>query len=192
LHTNRDTNPHLEPNPELFAKVIEFPRFAAIPLFQNSELAEPVVDRPRIVEAPEVLPPPPALGGILIEPYRNPALGECGEVDALSSRASIARRLLAACVDGLIVASAVTFFAAIFVRVNLVSLNLGFNPIPNWNYVRGSILMSGAALAVVSIPLWMAYQFLFVVYSGSTPGLRVAKSEIARFDGQPLDRAQRH
>jgi uncharacterized RDD family membrane protein YckC len=196
LHTNRDDHQHLEPNPELFAKVIEFPRIAAIPLFQNSELAEPVVYRPRIVEAPEVLPPPPALGGILIEPYRNPALGKRDEVDALSSRASIARRLLAACVDGMIVASALTLFVAIFVRMNLVrlnlvSLNLGFNPISNWNYVRGSILGWGAGLAAVAIPLWMAYQFLFVVYTGSTPGLRIAKSEIAKFDGQPLNRAVR-
>jgi uncharacterized RDD family membrane protein YckC len=191
LHTDRHANQHLEPNPELFAKVIEFPRFAAIPLFQNSELAEPVVDRPRIVEAPEVLPPPPALGGILIEPYRNPALGKRDEVDALSSRVSIARRLLAAGVDGLIVASALTFFAAIFVRLNLVSFNLGFNPISNWNYVREPVLGWGVGLAAVAIPLWMAYQFLFVVYTGSTPGLRIAKSDIARFDGKPIDRSMR-
>jgi uncharacterized RDD family membrane protein YckC len=89
------------------------------------------------------------------------------------------------------VASALTFFAAIFVRLNLVILNLGFNRISNWNYVRGSILLWAAGLAAVAIPLWMAYQFLFVVYTGSTPGLRIAKSEIAKFDGQPLNRAIR-
>ena len=56
--------------PEPSAKVIEFPRSAAIPVFHRSELADPVfdLDRPRIVEAPEVLPPPPALGGMLMEP----------------------------------------------------------------------------------------------------------------------------
>jgi uncharacterized RDD family membrane protein YckC len=37
----------------------------------------------------------------------------------------------------------------------------------------------------------MAYQFLFVVYTGSTPGLRIAKSDIARFDGKPIDRSMR-
>src|SRR5580658_11097381 len=52
------------------ANVIEFPRSAAIPVFRPSDLADPVFDRdrPRIVEVPEILPPPPALGGMLIEP----------------------------------------------------------------------------------------------------------------------------
>src|SRR5580658_7055092 len=55
-------------------KIIEFPRFwtpAPPPL---DELAEPVFDRdrPRILEAPEVVPPLPALGGITIEPAQRP------------------------------------------------------------------------------------------------------------------------
>src|SRR6266404_7078077 len=48
--------------PELFANVIEFPRSAAVPVYHANELAEPIFERPRIVEAPEILPPPPALG----------------------------------------------------------------------------------------------------------------------------------
>src|SRR5208337_1366487 len=60
--------PAEEPSPEPSAKVIEFPRSAAIPVFHPSDLADPVFDRdrPRIVEVPEILPPPPALGGMLI------------------------------------------------------------------------------------------------------------------------------
>ncbi len=50
------THSYLEFAPEPSAKVIEFPRSAAIPVFRASELAEPIFDRPRIVEAPEVLP----------------------------------------------------------------------------------------------------------------------------------------
>src|ERR1700674_3048299 len=55
--------------PEQSAKVIEFPRSAAIPISRPRDLADPVFDydRPRIVEAPEILPPPPALGGMLLE-----------------------------------------------------------------------------------------------------------------------------
>src|SRR5713226_2925590 len=47
----RQTPQQAEPS----AKVIEFPRSAAIPVFHPSELADPVFDcdRPRIVEAPE-------------------------------------------------------------------------------------------------------------------------------------------
>src|SRR5258708_36958243 len=52
---------------EATARVLEFPRLAAPPT-RGEELAEPVMGRPRIVEAAELLPPPPALGGILIEP----------------------------------------------------------------------------------------------------------------------------
>src|SRR6202158_176010 len=62
-----------EPVPEQSAKVIEFPRSAAIPISRPSDLADPVFDydRPRIVEAPEALPPPPALGGMLLDPAQQ-------------------------------------------------------------------------------------------------------------------------
>src|SRR6202521_511273 len=55
---------------EQSAKVIEFPRCAAMPVFHPGDLADPVFDRdrPRIVEVAEILPPPPALGGMLMEP----------------------------------------------------------------------------------------------------------------------------
>ena len=49
---------------ESTARVLEFPRPTEAPVWSD-ELAEPVLDRPRIVEAPELLPPPPAMGGIL-------------------------------------------------------------------------------------------------------------------------------
>src|SRR4029077_21211083 len=51
------------------AKIIEFPRSWTPAAAPFDELAEPVLDRdrPRILEAPEVIPPPPALGGITIE-----------------------------------------------------------------------------------------------------------------------------
>jgi hypothetical protein len=68
-----DPLPNLLDLADVSGKVIEFPRSAAIPEFRTSDLADPVIDRPRIVEAPEVLPPPPALGGMLIEPARNAA-----------------------------------------------------------------------------------------------------------------------
>src|ERR1700681_558551 len=44
----------LDPFLETSAKIIEFPRSAAIPVLHASDLADPVIDRPRIVEAPEV------------------------------------------------------------------------------------------------------------------------------------------
>ena len=43
-------------------KIIEFPRSWTPPPDPLDALAEPIMDRPRILEAPEVVPPPPALG----------------------------------------------------------------------------------------------------------------------------------
>jgi uncharacterized RDD family membrane protein YckC len=161
--------------PEPPAKVIEFPRSAAIPVSWIAELAEPVLDRPRIVEAPEVLPPPPALGGILMEPAtthetnRSPA-------DFPQSSASIPQRLLAGLMDSLILGTALAAFAAIFVRFNPARV-----PLP---------MLIGGVLAV-SVWLWAVYQFLFVVYTGSTPGLRISRLRLVRFDGSPAGRRVR-
>ncbi len=51
--------------PDTSARILEFPRPTAAWL---DELAEPVMERPRILEVPDLEPPPPALGGISIEP----------------------------------------------------------------------------------------------------------------------------
>jgi uncharacterized RDD family membrane protein YckC len=190
------------PAPES-AKIIEFPRSAALPVFHPSDLADPVVDRnrPRIVEAPEILPPPPALGGMLIEPadreLTDPRIGFPAAVPS----ASIARRLLAALVDGVIVATALTGCAAIFLRVN-PSISPIHAALPLLaEAARAATTLGGAAratlaaatltAAAVAFLLWAAYEFCFVVYTGSTPGLRIARLRIAGFDGSPLHRRAR-
>jgi uncharacterized RDD family membrane protein YckC len=172
--------------PEQSAKVIEFPRSAAIPVFHPSDLADPVfdLDRPRIVEAPEILPPPPALGGMLIEPAHQEPADRRADVPSAVPSASIARRALAALVDGVILTTALTAVAAIFLHLN-PSLNPSVNPI------RGPLLVLAAALGVVAVLLWVAYEFFFVVYTGSTPGLRAARLRLAAFDGSPLNRRAR-
>ncbi len=180
-------NPYSDQAPEQSGRIIAFPRSAAIPVFRSSGLADPVFDhsRPRIVEAPEILPPPPALGGMLIEPaHREPIDTRSGE--SPSASVSIARRLLAALVDGAILAMAVTAFAAIFLH-----LNPNLNPSPNLFlnpsllHVRESLPLL-AGFGVVAIALWAAYEFLFVVYTGTTPGLRAARLRLTSFDGSPL------
>ena len=168
--------PPAEPEPEPFAKVIEFPRSAAIPIFHASLLADPIFDRPRIVEAPEVVLAPPALGGILIEPAPRAVTDPRAGREARIQSASIPRRLLATSLDALILAVALSAFAAIFLR---------FNP------VRGSIPSLAGAAAVIAALLWMAYQFVFVAYTGSTPGLRTARLTLTKFDGSTVQRRTR-
>ena len=193
-----------EQTSEPSAKVIEFPRSAAIPVFHPSDLADPVFDsdRPRIVEAPEILPPPPALGGMLIEPAHQESADRRSENPIVCRSASIARRTLAAFVDGVVVATALAAFAAIFIRLNPIlnsSLNSSLNPVrgPLSLFARPMLsapmpmLMFAGALAAVAVLLWVAYEFLFVVYTGSTPGLRAARLQLAEFDGAPLKRSSR-
>jgi uncharacterized RDD family membrane protein YckC len=169
-----------DPGPS--AKVIEFPRSAAIPVIGPNELADAIFDRPRIVEAPEMLPPPPALGGMLIEPARQEPVNrrEGADCPLPSAAASIARRSLAALVDGVVLTTGLASFAAIFLRLN-----------PGLNRVRLPLPMLAATLGVVAVLLWTAYEFLFVVYTGSTPGLRAARLRLAAFDGSPPTRRLR-
>jgi len=180
-----------EQSPEQSAKVIEFPRSAAIPVFRPSDLADPVFDRdrPRIVEVPEILPPPPALGGMLIEPVPQESsdtrAGAGFPLSSASPSASIARRALAGLVDGAVLGTALAAFAAIVLRLN-PSLNPVRGPLPT---LAGRTL--AGALGAVAVLLGAAYEFLFVVYTGSTPGLRAARLRLAAFDGSPLNRRSR-
>jgi len=176
---------------QLALNVIEFPRSAAIPVFHPSSLADPILDRPRIVEAPEVVPPPPALGGILIEPVEQPAVDRRATADCLVQVAPIPRRMLAMAVDGLIVLTALCAFAAIFLRFNPVRGPLPLlDPSAPTGGAPGTPLLAGIAGAVAAL-LWIAYQFLFVVYIGATPGLRAARLRLLQFDGSPVSRRTR-
>jgi uncharacterized RDD family membrane protein YckC len=161
--------------PNASAKIIAFPRSAAIPDPWIPELAEPVRDRPRILEVPEVLPPPPALGGILIEAAVAKEENRTG-ADFPQSSASLTQRWLAGLVDSLILGTALAAFAAIFLRLNPEG-----PPLP--------LLLAG--FLAVAVLLWAAYQFLFVVYTGSTPGLHVLRLRLVRFDGSPAGRRAR-
>jgi uncharacterized RDD family membrane protein YckC len=100
--------------------------------------------------------------------------------DAPAASASLSRRALAVLLDGIVLVTALAAFAAIFLRVN---------PNPSALDLPRPIL--AAALASVATLLWMAYQFSFVVYTGSTPGLRIARLRLAAFDGSALTRSLR-
>jgi len=163
-------------SPEPLAKIIEFPRSAAIPIVHATPLADTIFDRPRIVEAPEIVLPAPALGGILIEPAQSETPDRSAGGESLIPAASIPRRLLATGVDAAILAAALSGFAAIFLR---------FNP------VRGPLPLLAGVAGVLAVLLWMSYQFLFIVYIGSTPGLRAAGLKLTKFDGSPVRRSTR-
>jgi uncharacterized RDD family membrane protein YckC len=160
---------------EATARVLEFPRLAEAPR-RGEELADPVMGRPRIVEAPELLPPPPALGGILIEPVAAVENDRIPGLDVPLQSSAFSRRLLAGMVDVVVVATALAAFAYIFFRIN--------GSVPPWRIAAES------AVAVLAL-LWPAYQYAFLVFSKTTPGLWLSKLEVTRFDGAPASRTLR-
>jgi uncharacterized RDD family membrane protein YckC len=159
-------------------KLIEFPRSWTPPPAPFDELAEPVIDRrrPRILEAPEVVPPPPALGGITIETAQRPETEKRPGIDIPLQSAPLARRIFAAALDGLVIAAACTLFAFIFWKLTAI------------RPPRLEIMALAAGLCAF---FWAGYQYLLVVYSGTTPGLLLARLELARFDGSPASRRLR-
>ena len=157
---------------EATARVLEFPRPGTLP-FNRDELAEPVNDRPRIVEAPDLLPPPPALGGMMIEPAREPEPERQPGVDMPLQTAPLSRRVFAGVVDGLFVAGAMAIFGYMFLRFN-----------PSFPQIR----VTAEVVAALTVTLWFAYQAAFLIFCGTTPGLRATRLKISRFDGGPASR----
>jgi uncharacterized RDD family membrane protein YckC len=159
------------------AKIIEFPRLAwGPPPPPPDQLAEPVSERPRILEVAEVAPPPPALGGITIEAAEEKEIEKRPGIDIPLQSAPLGLRLVAALVDGLIIVTASAFFGFIFWKIAAVRPPL--------------VQMLGLGAGIPCL-FWAAYQYLLIVYGASTPGLRVAGLELTRFDGTPASRSLR-
>ena len=159
------------------AKIIEFPRFAwAPPVPPPDQLAEPVSERPRILEVPEIAPPAPALGGITIEPVEPKEIEKRPGIDTPLQSAPLTQRLVAAAIDALIVAAASALFGYIFWKVAAVH--------------PPRLQLLGIAAGALTL-LWATYQYLLMVYGGNTPGLRLAGLRLCRFDGSGTSRSLR-
>jgi uncharacterized RDD family membrane protein YckC len=120
------------------------------------------------LEVPDVEPPAPALGGITMEAAAQPETEKRPGIDIPLQSAPLGLRLVAALVDGLIIAAASAAFGGIFWKVAAV---------------RPPLAQILALTAGIPVLFWAAYQYLLIVYAASTPGLRVAGLELARFDG---------
>jgi hypothetical protein len=161
---------------ESSARILEFPRSAMGPPCFLDELAEPIFDRPRILDVPEPLPPPPALGGISIEPGEQPETGKRPGFELPLQPAPRARRLLAACVDVTLVLAAFAVFAAIFFKITSIVPPLRLT-------LEFSLVFVGV--------LWATYQYGLLVYCGTTPGLKAARLRLSEFDGSLVPRKLR-
>jgi uncharacterized RDD family membrane protein YckC len=155
------------------ARILEFPRSPAPPRPVLDELAESVVDRPRILEVTELLLPPPALGGILMEPVEEPAQERRPGFELPLRAAPLSMRLLAGVIDSLLVLSAFLVFAYIFFKI-----------VASVPALQQAVGISTSLIAL----FWTAYQYLLLVYTGTTPGLKLAHLQLSRFDGAAVPR----
>jgi hypothetical protein len=163
--------------PQSSAKIIEFPRFAwAPPSPPPDQLAEPVGEQLRILEVPEFQPPAPALGGIMIEPVQVEEPEKRLGIDVPFQIAPWRRRVAAAAVDGAIIASACALFGCIFWKIAAVR--------------PPEIQLLSLAAGTLAV-FWAGYEYLLIVYSGTTPGLHAAGLELTRFDGTSTTRSLR-
>ncbi|MGA8764822.1 MAG: hypothetical protein WB562_18275, partial [Candidatus Sulfotelmatobacter sp.] len=158
------------------ARIIEFPRSSAAPPAPLDELAEPVTDRPRILEAPVLAPPPPALGGIIIEGPEKQAAEKRPGIDIPLQSAPLLRRIIGAALDAVIVFAACILFGFVFWKVAAVR--------PPDFQILGLVLGLAALF-------WIACQYLLIVYSGTTPGLLLVRLELTGFNGSPVSRRLR-
>ena len=175
----------LEPAPEPEApsraveptgRLIEFPRAASVSNMWGDALADPVMERPRILEVPESDFLLPALGGISIDPAPVAEEQKRPGIEIPMLTAPMWRRVAAGAMDAVIVASAVALFSYVFFA--MTGTVPGVRPV-----ITGGVL--------VTTLFWAGFQYLLLVYSGTTPGLKLAGLELSHFDGSAAPRRLR-
>ena len=171
------TRPRTHTRPEQ-PKIIEFPRpqsyFARIEAqrCEDDELAEPVIESPRILEAQE--PPAeqmnllPAFADIQLEAEERKA---SHDLELPLQAAPLAQRTFAGLVDMIVVLIASALFAIAFVMFAKALPQLRLT-------LLCGLLIGGT--------LWLIYQYLFLVYLSATPGMQLAQLELCTFRGSPV------
>ena len=123
-----------------------------------------------------MLPPPPAMGGILIEGPQQPEPERRPGFDLPLRSAGLSRRVLAGATDLLVIVAATAVFGYIALRI------VGSAP---------PLRTEREIVAALVAAMWPLYQYCFLVYCGRTPGLRAAGLQLQRFDGNPASRSTR-
>ncbi|HUR36795.1 MAG TPA: RDD family protein [Terriglobales bacterium] len=161
--------------------VIEFPRPATQEDMFAYELAEPMVETPRILDVPDEPLAPNAqayssLSNICLDEekevpdwirnYRDEY--DEAELDLPLQVAPLRPRLVSALIDSALVLTATALFCVIVLSIT-------------------KFMPQGKAAALTAIVLsatfWLAYHYAFLVFSGLTPGMQVAQLELCSFEG---------
>jgi|HubBroStandDraft_6_1064221.scaffolds.fasta_scaffold01444_2 uncharacterized RDD family membrane protein YckC len=188
-----EIEPAAEPEPLAFVdtvsrprpkrKVIAFPKHLSVAPETVHRLADPVTsESPRILDVPEELeaiPTTPFLEGLQFDPVSAADVSRDREHVELPFRAvGVAQRVFAGLVDVAVAGVGVAIFAAVAFRM------LSKPPISK-PLVMGLLVAAGL--------LWSVYQYLFLVYAGTTLGMITAKIRLRTFTGKaPTLRQRRH
>jgi len=189
------------PLPERFAeivvkpeqpKIIRFPRPAPGSLSAVQEVTldelQPALEAPRIVEASEsdlaesqpafTMPEAKQMELLSFADIRlEPAVSRLHEdLDLIPRPAPLSQRVVAGVVDAAIVLIASGAFAITFLKLA--------EEMPH------SRLTLVCALAACGI-FWLLFQYMFLTYGRSTPGMRMAQLELCTFAGEPASRFAR-
>jgi uncharacterized RDD family membrane protein YckC len=150
-----------DPRGQRDGNVLQFPRLALCPVFCE-ELAEPVEQGPRILDVPEELNlAAPPIVDIGLAPLHDPAaLPEDLEAELPLPVASAGRRALAGLIDLLVVIGSSALFLSL---------------LAHWGVELAEPRLRLALGISVSALFWVLYQYLFLVYSGETPGMQVMR-----------------
>ena len=155
-------------------KVIEFPRSAEV---IAEELAEPVPEAPRILEAPPEELAPPEFGGVSLAPITLEEHSIEVEVEPTHLRvAARGLRIFSGLADTFLVLCAAGLFAGILVQMT------------------GTLPRTRLSLVVeIAIPafFWAVYHYIFLVYGATTPGMRLANLRLSTFEGGHVVAEQR-
>ncbi len=155
------------------SNVIEFPRLEEFT--PANELAEPVAQGLRILDAPELMEQavPTPMADISLEEQVAP---DTSDIEIPLQVAPLPQRVFGGVVDFLIVLLGTAIFGVIvFKMVGAVATSKAFV----------------AVAAAVPCFFWMAYQYLLLVHAGRTPGMRAARVLLVNFEGELLDRRAR-
>jgi uncharacterized RDD family membrane protein YckC len=172
--------------------IIEFPRPVTEEMFPE-ELAEPIIESPRILDVPEepvatavTAESLPSFATIhldhdadkevpdWIRSYRDEF--DEAELELPLQVAPMRSRVLAGVIDVALVLTATALFSVIVLSIT-------------------KYLPQGKAAALTAIVLsaafWLAYHYAFLVFSGLTPGMQVSQLELCSFEGcYPLRRTR--
>ena len=178
LEPDPEPLPPPPPRPAIKRKVIAFPR-QATNLEEGHRLADPVFpEQPRILDVPEELEPfptTPLLDGLQLAASPSTA-HSADHVDLPVAPATLSRRVLAGIVDCAVVLGGCAAFGAASYKL-LPPLQ------PSKTLILGA--------AVIPLLLWAVYEYLLLMYSGTTLGMQVTKLRLSTFKGEAPGRRQR-